>query len=167
MAKEIYTRKEYATTQIAYLAGIIDGEGSIYIGNFSSNPVTGNPYYQTNVQVTNTDKPLIDWLSQTFGGLISKRTPRQMAHNSTKQAWVWTASGDRVTHLCEIILPFVICKKRQCEIMLKMRATYTKLQHKKGSQGVQAHSKELLDLRQSYMDEMRSLHCRTYSYKNG
>lgn len=166
MAKEKYIRKEYTIAEIAYLAGIIDGEGSIYIGNFSSNPITGNPYYQTNIQVTNTDKPLIDWLYQTFGGLISKRTHRQMPKNSTKQAWVWTASGDRVTHLCEIILPYLICKKRQAEIMLKMRATYIKLQHKKGSQGIQAHSQELLDLRQSYMDEMRSLHVRTYSYKN-
>lgn len=166
MTKEIYTRKEYTIAQIAYLAGIIDGEGSIYIGNFSSNPVTGNRYYQTNMQVTNTDKPLINWLYQTFGGLISARTPRQLAKNSTKPAWVWTASGDRITHLCEIIFPYLICKKRQCEIMLKMRSTYIKLQHKKGSQGIQAHSKELLDLRQSYMDEMRSLHIRTFSYKN-
>lgn len=162
-----YEKKEYSPTQIAYLAGIIDGEGSIYIGNFSRNAKTGSPYFQTNIQVTNTEKDLIDWLFETFGGLISKRTPRQMPKNSTKQAWVWTASGERVTHLCELILPYLLCKKRQAEIMLKMRATYTNERHsKKGHQGLIPLDKEIISLRQSFMDEIRSLHCRTYSYKN-
>lgn len=159
-----YVKKEYLPTQVAYLAGIIDGEGSIYIGNFSCNAKTGSPYFQTNIQVTNTSKELIDWLEDTFGGLVSKRTPRQMAKNSTKQAWVWTASGDRVTHICELITPYLICKKRHAEIMLKMRATYTNERHaKKGNQGLIPLDAELIQLRQSYMDEIRILHCRTYS----
>lgn len=161
-----YERKEYTIAQIAYLAGIIDGEGSIYIGNFSCNPKTKVPYYQTNIQVTNTDKPLIDWLYEIFGGLFSKRTPKQHASNSRKQAYIWTASGDRVTHLCELILPYLIAKKRQCEIMIKMRATFTKNHCTKGKRGIQQHSADLVYLRQSYMDEMRNLHIRTHSYKN-
>lgn len=162
-----YERKEYSIAQIAYLAGIIDGEGSIYIGNFSSNPKTGAPYFQTNIQVTNTEKRLIDWLFASFGGLISKRTPRQTPKNSTKQAWTWTASGERVTHLCELILPYLTIKTRQAEIMLEMRKTYTNERHaKKGNQGLIPLDPELISLRQSFMDEMRSLHCRNYSYKN-
>lgn len=161
-----YERKEYTIAQIAFLAGIVDGEGSIYIGNFSCNPKTKVPYYQTNIQVTNTDKPLIDWLHEIFGGLLSKRTLKQHAANSRKQAYMWTASGDRVTHLCELMLPYLIAKKRQCEIMLKMRATFTPNHCEKGKQGIQRHSAELMNLRQSYMDEMRSLHIRTHSYKN-
>ena len=73
-----YTRKEYTVAQLAYLAGIIDGEGSIYIGNFSCNKKTKVPYYQTNIQVTNTDKTLIDWLFDIFGGLVTTRTKKQM-----------------------------------------------------------------------------------------
>jgi len=161
-----YIRKEYTVAQLAYLAGIIDGEGSIYIGNFSCNPKTKIPYYQTNIQVTNTDKPLIDWLHEVFGGLVSKRTIKQHAENSRKQAYMWTASGERVTHLCELILPYLIVKTKQCEIMIKMRATFTQNHCKKGTQGIQPHSADLIALRQSLMDEMRSLHIRTHSYKN-
>lgn len=166
MAKGDYTRKNYTIAEIAYLAGIIDGEGSIYIGNFSSNPKTGAKYYQTNIEVSNTDKTLIDWLIATFGGLVTQYTEKQTPINSRKEVWRWTASGDRVTHICELIYPYLICKRRQCEIMLKMRATYTGngkgLSHK-GKSGVQPHSKELLDHRQTLMNEMRSLHCRNYS----
>ncbi len=166
MAKGDYTRKEYTDVQIAYLAGIIDGEGSIYIGNFSSNPKTGAKYYQTNIEVTNSEKPLLDWLFFTFGGFVNQYTEKQTPKNSRKTYWRWIATGDRLTHICELILPFLTCKRRQCEIMLKMRATYTGngkgLSHK-GMSGVQPHSKELLDYRQTLMNEMRSLHCRNYS----
>ncbi len=154
-----YKRISYKDTDIAYLAGIIDGEGSIYIGNFSCNPTSKLPYYQTNIQVANTDKGLIDWLLKTFGGLVNTRTRKQMPGNSRKQVYIWTATGERLTHLCEEIIPYLICKKRQAEIMLKMRATFeTGSPNRLGL--------ETRHLRQSLMDEMRSLHIRTHSYKN-
>ena len=166
-ATKKYVRQEYDPLHIAYLAGIIDGEGSIYIGNYSCNKTTGARYFQTNIQVTNTDKPLIDWLFEKFGGRVNTRTPGQIAKNSRKQPYVWTISGDLLTHICELILPFLICKKRQCEIMLKMRATFSsEHQPKKGQHGIQPLDKELLDTRQAFMDEMRALHVRTWSYKN-
>lgn len=159
-----YRRKEYKDTDIAYLAGIIDGEGSIYIGNFSCNPITQLPYYQTNMQVTNTDKKLIDWLQEVFGGLVNKRTTNQMPKNSRKQAYTWTATGERLTHLCELIKPYLIVKIRQAEIMLEMRSTYTKNGTPKGRQGVPTLPEEVRIRRQELMNEMRSLHIRTHSY---
>lgn len=161
--KNTYVRKHYSAIDLAYLAGIIDGEGSIYIGNFSSNASTGAKYYQTNMEVANTDKALIDWLECTFGGLVNSRTPRQHAANARKQVWIWVASGDRLTHLCECILPYVKIKRRQVEIMLEMRSTYKgagKGVSIKGFSGVQPHSPELLAHRQRLMDEMRALHIR-------
>ena len=154
-----YKRISYKATDISYLAGIIDGEGSIYIGNFSCNKTTKLPYYQTNIQVANTDKRLIDWLKETFGGLVNTRTRKQTPINSRKTVYMWTISGDRLTHICEEILPYLICKKRQAEIMLKMRATF-----ETGSPN--RLSLETRHLRESLMNEMRSLHIRTHSYKN-
>lgn len=160
-----YMRKKYGNTRIAYLAGIIDGEGSIYIGNFSCNPKTKEPYYQTNIQVTNTDIALIDWLRKVFGGLVTHRTPKQTPSNSRKDVYTWTISGERLTHICELILPYLICKRKQAEIMLKMRATYKRNTSIKGKQGTQPLPNEIRLLRQSLMEEMRSLHIRTHSYK--
>jgi|SRR5690606_1714061 len=161
-----YRRKEYKDTEIAYLAGIIDGEGSIYIGNFSCNPKTKLPYYQTNMQVTNTNKNLINWLKKIFGGLINKRTTKQHANNSRMQAYTWTATGDRLTHLCELMLPYLQCKRKQAEIMLEMRKTYTKNGAPRGKQGVPTLPEEVRIRRQQLMNEMRSLHIRTHSYKH-
>lgn len=157
--------KEYTITQIAYLAGIIDGEGSIYIGNFSCNPKNGTPYYQTNMEVTNTDEALIDWLVNTIGGRKSKYTSKQTPINSRRDVYRWIVSGKDLTRLCHLLLPYLIIKKRQCEIMIKMRKTYERLTSHKGKVGTQPLEESVLAERRIYFDQIRSLHCRNYANK--
>lgn len=169
MGTNNYVEKDYTITQIAYLAGIIDGEGSIYIGNFSHNPKTGAKYYQTNMEVTNSDLGLMNWLHNTFGGRIYKYTEKQTPKCHRCEYYRWIVTGNCLTHLCDLLLPYLICKKRQCEIMIKMRSTYSGKGNGPsfhGKQGIQPNSQELLDLRQSLMDEIQSLHIRNYSNKN-
>ena len=160
-----YIRIDYKERDIAYLAGIIDGEGTMYIGNFSKNPKTGLPNYQTQMEVVNTEKKLIEWLAQTFGGKCANRTREQIPGKSRKEVFIWRCSGDRLTHLCEILKPYLIIKRRQVDIMLEMRATYDRQSYQKGKQGTQQLPIEVLHLRQKLMDEMRALHNRTYSHK--
>lgn len=155
----------HSTTDLAYLAGIIDGEGSIYIGNFSSNKKTGALHYQTSMEVTNTDGLLIDWLMSTFGGRRYLYTKAQLPKNSNREVHRWIVNGDLLTHLCHAILPFVIIKKRQCEIMINMRKTFDRPRTEKGKQGIQRIDDETMALRKIYFDEMRSLHCRNYKNK--
>jgi hypothetical protein len=157
-----YIRKEYTVAECAYLAGIVDGEGSIYIGAFSSNPKTGTPHYQTNIEVNNTDTRLIDWLVNTFGGKKLAYTPKQTPKNSRKPVFRWIASGDRVTHMCEIMMPYLVIKVRQAQIMLKMRETFNHTGIKKGMQGLPSVSNDILEIRKQLETEMRSLHCRNY-----
>ena len=158
--------KNYTIVQLAYLAGIVDGEGSIYIGNFSSNPKTGTLYYQTNMEVTNTDENLINWLIENIGGRRNKYTFKQLPNNSRRDVYRWIASGELLTKLCHLLLPYLIIKKRQCEIMINMRKTFEGSPAKKGSQGIQKLPEEVLSLRKLYFDEMRSLHCRNYENKH-
>jgi len=157
--------KDHTPTQLAYLAGIVDGEGSIYIGNFSSNPKTGTLHYQTNMEVTNTDESLINWLLLTFGGRINKYTAKQTPTNSRRAVFRWIVTGELLTHLCNLMLPYLIVKIKQCEIMLKMRATFKGSGAVKGKSGCQAVTKETLAIRKIYFDQMRALHCRNYDNK--
>jgi hypothetical protein len=149
--------------EFAYLAGIIDGEGSIYIGNFSKNKKTGALYYQTNMEVTNTDESLMKWLTEKFGGRIHKYTEKQTPKNSRKPIYRWIVTSDLLTYLCQQMLPYLIIKKRQCWIMIQMRNTYTKSNYVKGHKGTQPISEYIMKMRKSLFDEMRSLHCRNYN----
>ena len=155
--------KNYTIAQLSYLAGIIDGEGSIYIGNFSSNKKTGAKYYQTNMEVTNTAESLIDWLMDNIGGRRGEYTPKQTPKNARKKVYRWMVSGDDLTQLCHLLLPYLVIKVRQCEIMIKMRKTFEYTGMQKGKQGIQRLPQDLLDERQKYFEEMRSLHCRNYN----
>jgi hypothetical protein len=157
--------KQYTIAQISYLAGIIDGEGSIYIGNFSHNPKTGMPYYQTNMEVTNTDEGLIIWLMESIGGRRTTYTAAQTPKNSRRTVYRWMVSGELLTHLCHLLLPYLIIKKRQCEIMIEMRKTFESSNFIRGQFGSTFADENTLNIRKKLFDKMRSLHCRNYDNK--
>lgn len=160
--KSKYIRKSYSQIQCAYLAGIIDGEGSIYIGRFIG-PKRKSPHYQTNIEISNTAESLITWLYETFGGARSEYTPNQTPKNSRKKVYRWSAWSDQVEHICELIQPYVVIKKREVEIMIAMRQTFKRNITQKGIQGTAPIPKEILDVRESCWNEIRSLHQRNYS----
>jgi hypothetical protein len=117
------------------------------------------------MEVTNTDGALIDWLVSTFGGRRYLYTKAQLPKNSNREVHRWIVSGNLLTELCHAIQPYIIIKKRQCEIMINMRKTFDKPRAEKGKQGIQPIDSATMELRKIYFDEMRSLHCRNYSNK--
>ena len=161
-ARSQYIRKEYTDTQSAYMAGIMDGEGTFYIGNYSGNRKNGDKHFQTLIAVATNDKSLMEWLFNTFGGGFREYTPSQMAKNSRKQVYRWQATSNRMLHICEIILPYLVIKKRQCEIMIEIRKTFNDEHNIKGRQHVQNLPSGILELRQQLMDELKLLHKRTH-----
>lgn len=161
-ARSQYIKKEYTPTQAAYMAGIMDGEGCFYIGNYSGNRKNGDKHFQTVIAVSSTDNSLINWLFEVFGGGKSKYTPRQMAKNCRKQVYRWQATSHRLLHICQIILPYLVIKKRQAEIMIEIRSTYDDLHNVKGRQHVQNLPTGVLELRQRLMDELKLLHTRAH-----
>jgi len=157
-----YIKKEYTVAQSAYMAGIMDGEGTFYIGNYSGNRKNGDKHFQTLIAVATTDKSLMEWLFNTFGGGFREYTPKQMAKNSRKKVYRWQATSNRMLHICELILPHLVIKKRQAEIMIEIRKTFNDAQNIKGRQHVQNLPKGILELRQTLMDELKLLHTRNH-----
>lgn len=159
-ARSNYTKKEYLETQIAYLAGIMDGEGTFFIGNYSGNRKNGDKHYQTIIKVSCTDKNLIEWLLNNFGGTYAFYEASKVSKKSRRDVHVWAATGDRLLHLCELMLPYLIIKKKQSEIMIQMRRTYTNAHNIKGVQRAQNVPQEILAIRKELFDQLRSLHIR-------
>jgi hypothetical protein len=163
MKTGIHILKEHTIAEAAYLAGIIDGEGSIYIGCFSKNPSTGTPYYQTAIEINNTDESLIDWIANTFGGRKSRYTRNQTPKNSRKPVFRWLATGILVDHLVTLVKPYIVIKKRQCEVMLLMRETYKETGIRKGKALNEPIPERILTLREELYRELRALHCRNHT----
>ncbi len=67
--------------KLAYTAGLIDGEGSILL-NLDSKNANRVPV----VSLTNTSKPMIDFLYTNFGGTVTNQKTYKLHH---KKSWIW------------------------------------------------------------------------------
>lgn len=101
--------------ELGYLAGIIDGEGSIY---FNLNGSVCQP----RVSVDNTHEGLIDYLHRLVPTSNTKASTENYASKKVgnKVAYRWGVSGKvDVKTLLELVLPYLVAKKDQAEIALQ------------------------------------------------
>ena len=94
---------------IAYLAGIIDGEGYIDLRFV-------NGTLMARLEVSNTNEDLIDWLVEHFGGSSYSYAGRSPRH---KVAYRWVLQGKAVRDLLIAVLPYLVVKVEQAEIVIE------------------------------------------------
>lgn len=104
---------------IAYIAGIVDGEGTISLhGANRKQRQTGSAFYYPFVQLANTNKTLIDWLDINIpikhGIYGYHRNP-----DKQKPSWLIQFRGSYAVEFCRWVLPYLVGKKRQAEILLE------------------------------------------------
>lgn len=127
-----YTKVIYDPLKLAYLAGIVDGEGSLCI--YRVNPASYNRYQTPNfrsvLNISNTRKELVEWLDENFSNLNSGHKKHRRSifkKNSTHERWIyeWVIQGHRLLDICEQLLPYLVLKKKQAELIIEFRKTYT------------------------------------------
>lgn len=104
-------------TEAAYLAGIVDGEGSITIG--VSN---GRKCYQPGVHIIMCDKPVLEWMAKRLGvtcGII-----KRSVNERHRTQYGVRLLGRRAAWLCIAILPWLRVKKKQAELVIAFSKTY-------------------------------------------
>jgi hypothetical protein len=96
-----------------YLAGFLDGEGSIgttRTGKYRN--VVGR------VTIANTDQRLLELLKTQFGGTISRRAQGSQPGWKPFASITWTNRGAQ--RLLEQVLPYLIAKRPQAELCLQL-----------------------------------------------
>jgi hypothetical protein len=110
-----------AQSNAAYLAGFMDGEGSFSIVKTYQikQRVDGskvkNIRYHLHVKITNTNKTVLDWIVEHFGGQLSnKKQVREW-----KPKWDLTITGNAsMERFILAIMPYLIVKKKQAQTAL-------------------------------------------------
>lgn len=122
--------KQSKTSKLAYLAGIIDGEGTIGLykkvdsdTNFPGNG-RGLSCYTLSISVGQKRGPIIDWLFGNFGGKVYTKTQITTAPNTKKkynhQMYEWKLIRlEDIEYVLKRTIPFLHEKKNQAELALE------------------------------------------------
>lgn len=108
-------------TDIAYIAGLMDGEA--YIGIKRSKPYKcqglHNPAYHARIQIRMVDEPAIKFIADNLGGKYYK----EKSHSGGGRVlYCWQASDKLAAEIISIVLPYLRVKRKQAETVLALRA---------------------------------------------
>lgn len=103
-------------SELGWVAGIIDGEGSLAIG-FPSSSKT----WYCSVSVRNTRVEMVNKLKELFGGKTFKTKYKPNNEGEYKPVWSWWINPSRIKTFLETIYPYLVVKKKQAELLIEMR----------------------------------------------
>lgn len=139
-------------TELAYAAGIVDGEGCVGIYLVKRQSLSAL------VRVTMTDHQIPEWLERSFGGRI-RYEERPRPHRDIA---IWTISGQEAAGFCSAIRPFLRGKHRQadliCELFSDERYSLNTASSYGG--GRARLSDEQIALREDYAERSHALNAR-------
>ena len=106
--------------EVAYLAGIVDGEGCISINKAKPRGRSKNPCHVLRITIANTNRDLINWLAIKMGG-CSRKSSRAKYPANWKDSWQWHIEGFPAMELLCLVEPHLIIKKAQAIIAIEFQ----------------------------------------------
>jgi hypothetical protein len=103
----------WTVDELAYLAGLLDGEGCFCLHNF------GTHRFGCSLMVANTDPRMTEWIRQRFGGTVHP----EIKGSKWKPCYRWKASAKDLDKIISAVLPFLVIKRDRAELILAYRRT--------------------------------------------
>ena len=98
----------------SYLAGFIDGEGSLEIRKHKRNGNYG-VYYEGKLRISQANKDIIEWLKNSFGGYMENGK-----NNHGSEYYCWTLKNTvKLLPFIQRIIPYLRLKKERAELLRK------------------------------------------------
>lgn len=111
--------EELTEGERGYIAGILDGEGTISFFRASCKTMTT---MRARITIWNTDYSLIEWVHSKIGGTIRMRKGRKATHNDCW--WLALHGIVKVKHLLKVLLPYLIVKKKQAQEIIDYHSKF-------------------------------------------
>jgi hypothetical protein len=106
----------------AYVAGLFDGEGYIRC-SFKKHHKGRKRGMEFWIIVTNTYRPILEYLRMSFGGSIYENPSRSSKH---KMSYFWKLTSRNAFVVLSQIAPYLKVKREQANLPLRNRALITK-----------------------------------------
>lgn len=107
-----------AVTTLAYIAGLIDGEGCIQIHS-SKGPRSTRRSHSLQVSISNADPRLMMWLIEVIGGGVTPRKQRSLQH---RIGYDWKIFSGNAGRLLEAVRAYLVIKSEQADLALAFLA---------------------------------------------
>ena len=104
----------------AYLAGIIDGEGSIFITRIN-NKKSGNVWYRLQIGCAMTEPDAIEMLRKTFTPNTKQFIYRGGRKKGYKPVYQWLTTGSTTVRILKELLPYLTVKKNQAKLGIEFQ----------------------------------------------
>lgn len=102
---------------LGYIAGIIDGEGCIYIDRFKDKRKTHGRYQHVlRIKVAMTDFIVPLFFYEAFGGSYRRYQYNGESKTQSKDTHIWGIGGDKAKKILELIWPYLKIKRKQAEV---------------------------------------------------
>jgi hypothetical protein len=103
---------------LAYIAGLVDGEAYIGIKKAAVRPDSQNPGYHARIQNRMVDEEAIQFISETLGGSYYKEKPSVA---KGRPLFCYQSSDKSTEDILLALLPYLRVKKRQAETVMELR----------------------------------------------
>ena len=121
------------TALTAYMAGILDGEGCVYINRRKPSGRRVTPGYGVKVCVSTTDRALVAWMQRWAGLRSVHHVPFPGPNRRPK--WLCTWNNSYASHLLKTVRPFLVIKTKQADLAIGLCAHLLGSQRRAGGAG--------------------------------
>ena len=122
-----------SSTDIAYIAGLFDGEGSIYYARRPEKKKkhTGKGYRTTvsqriSMEITMTDESVIRWVHEVLGcGTVNKKPRKGLRKDGTKylMQYKWRFTFRDAYYVCVLLFPYAHTKLEKIQKIIEHYST--------------------------------------------
>ena len=105
---------------LAYIAGLFDGDGCISIAKCKPRHPGCSPYYRLVVAVAMANEYIPRFLKFYFGGRVNKSSARR---ERWKDQWQWHLGSDDAVAFLKAILPYLKLKREEAELAIEFQSS--------------------------------------------
>ncbi len=131
---------------LSYLAGLIDGEGCIFIAR-NLRKGRKNYAYSMQIKIAMTNEKAVSYIHKTFGGSFYYKKPTKKEH--LKQS-VWLVCGQEALAILKAIKDYLIGKVEQCKLGITFQE-YLNSSPREGYKKTQLSNEAMLFCEESFI----------------
>ena len=139
-----------------YLAGFIDGEGSLMIAKYRDRK-NQKTRYRARASVSNTDRTVLESVRRTYGGILANQPARKAGWKHAYQL-IWT--GGMIEHLLLLVGPHLRLKGKQANVVAQFIRHQRETRPGRGGRSLAPLSAEVEAFREALFSKMRALNAR-------